>query len=89
MARILVGLLDPVMPKKMCEARKSLGLGTRAIPFEKLTPGVLVAGTELPEPTPLFPKIKISAKNESVVKDQLTENIESKAAREGKKVASF
>ena len=89
MARILVGLLDPVMPEKMCEARKSLGLVTEAIPFEKITPGVLVAGTELPEPTPLFPKMKISAKNESVVKDQLPEKIESKPEEKGKECLAF
>ncbi|GIT71364.1 MAG: hypothetical protein Ct9H300mP28_11780 [Pseudomonadota bacterium] len=29
MTRIIVGLLDPVMPKKMCEARKILGLEKR------------------------------------------------------------
>jgi methionyl-tRNA synthetase len=89
MARILVGLLDPVMPEKMCEARKSLGLVTEAIPFEKLTHGVLVAGTELPEPTPLFPKMKISATNESVVKDQLPEKIESKPAEKEKEWLAF
>ena len=89
MARILVGLLDPVMPEKMCEARKSLGLVTEAIPFEKITPGVLVAGTELPEPTPLFPKMKISAKNESVVKDRLPEKIEIKPEEKGKEWLAF
>ncbi|MBC8258314.1 MAG: methionine--tRNA ligase [SAR324 cluster bacterium] len=61
LTRILVGLLDPVMPEKMSEARKALGLGTEKITFEKLTPGLLESGTEMPEPKPLFPKMKLSA----------------------------
>ena len=59
MTRILVGLLDPVMPEKMSEARKALGLGTENIEFDKLTPGLLESGTEMPEPKPLFPKMKL------------------------------
>jgi len=78
MARILVGLLAPVMPEKMNEARKSLGLGTEAIPYEKLIPGGLTAGTKLMEPTPLFPKIKVSSKKNNVAKDQLPEKLKSR-----------
>ena len=72
MTRILVGLLDPVMPKKMSEARKSLGLGTEKIAFEKLTPGLLEAGTKMPEPKPLFPKMKLSA--EEIISSEVTQN---------------
>ena len=70
MSRIIVGLLDPVMPKKMCEARKILGLGEEIIPFSNLTPGLLVPGSELPKPSPLFPKIQISNNEEKNVKNQ-------------------
>ena len=72
MTRILVGLLDPVMPEKMSEARKSLGLGTGKIAFEKLTPGLLEAGTKMPEPKPLFPKMKLSA--EEIISSEVTQN---------------
>jgi len=56
MSRILVGLLAPVMPKKMDEAMNSLGLRNEEIIFENLTPGFLESGKKLPEPSPLFPK---------------------------------
>jgi len=60
MTRILVGLLAPVMPEKMNSAMQSLGLGLENITFEKLIPGFLESGKELPKPKPLFPKIPVS-----------------------------
>ena len=70
MSRIIVGLLDPVMPKKMCEARRNLGLGEEILPFSSLSPGILVSGTELPKPNPLFPKIQVSNADGENVKNQ-------------------
>ena len=70
MSRIIVGLLDPVMPKKMCEARRNLGLGEEILPFSSLSPGILVSGTELPKPNPLFPKILVSTADGENVKNQ-------------------
>ncbi|MGK5091834.1 methionine--tRNA ligase [Deltaproteobacteria bacterium TL4] len=58
MARILVDLLFPVMPEKMLLARKALGLNAEIPSLTKLKPGGLLEGTELPPPSPLFPKIK-------------------------------
>mgnify|MGYP001502273196 CR=1 FL=1 len=66
MTRILVGLLDPVMPEKMAQARESLGLGEKKIEFEKLIPGFLKAGSKLPEPKPLFPKIKLNSEAKNI-----------------------
>ena len=76
MSRILVGLLDPVMPEKMSEARKSLGLATEPIPFEKLIPGLLESGTELPKPKPLFPKMQIPVAEQTLTKTQPKEKQE-------------
>ena len=73
MTRIIVGLLDPVMPKKMCEARKYLGLGEEVLPFSSLSPGLLVPGTELPKPSPLFPKIQVPPAEEENEKNQQME----------------
>ena len=89
MARILVGLLGPVMPEKMCEARKALGLGAELILFEKLTPGVLVAGAELPEPKPLFQKIQVSFADETPEKAQVPEKTKTKQPEMGKEWLAF
>ena len=70
MTRIIVGLLDPVMPKKMYEARKNLGLGEEILPFSSLSPGLLMPGTELPKPSPLFPKMQVSHTDEENEKNQ-------------------
>jgi len=70
MTRILVGLLDPVMPKKMCEARINLGLGEEVIPFSSLTPGLLLKGSKIPKPIPLFPKMHISSAEEETANIQ-------------------
>ena len=59
-ARILVGLLQPVMPEKMAEAQRLLGLPVQPLAFDQLVPGTLESGTPLPEPTPLFPKLQAS-----------------------------
>jgi len=67
MTRILVGLFDPVMPEKMKEARESLGLGEDKITFDRLTPGFLESGKELPKPKPLFPKIPIPVLGKNVI----------------------
>ena len=89
MARILVGLLGPVMPEKMCEARKALGLGAELILFEKLTPGVLVAGVELPEPKPLFPKMQVSFAVEATKRAQVSEKTKSKQLEVEKEWLAF
>ena len=89
MARILVGLLGPVMPEKMCEARKALGLGAELILFEKLTPGVLVAGAELPEPKPLFPKMQVSFAVEATKRAQVSEKTKSKQLEVEKEWLAF
>ena len=60
-ARILVGLLQPVMPEKMAEAHRLLGMSVRSLEFDQLIPGVLESGTPLPEPAPLFPKLQASS----------------------------
>ncbi len=89
MARILVGLLAPVMPEKMCEARRALGLGAELILFEKLTPGVLVAGVELPEPKPLFQKIQASFADETPEKAQVPEKTKTKQLEVEKEWLAF
>jgi len=89
MARILVGLLGPVMPEKMCEARKALGLSAELILFEKLTPGVLVAGVELPEPKPLFQKIQVSSADETPEKAHVPEKTKIKQQEMGKEWLAF
>ena len=61
--RILIGLLAPVMPQKTTEAAKALGLNASPT-LDALQPGELVAGTKLPKPQPLFPKIKPLASRE-------------------------
>jgi len=73
MTRIIVGLLDPVMPKKMSEARINLGLGKEIIPFSSLSPGLLAPGTELPKPSPLFPKMPFSNTHDENLKNQPAE----------------
>ena len=57
MTRILIGMLAPVMPKKMNEAMNYLGLEKEKIIFDNLVPGLLESGKKLPKPNPLFPKI--------------------------------
>jgi len=89
MTRILVGLLDPVMPEKMSEARNSLGLGTEKIPFEKLTPGFLESGTKMPEPKPLFPKMKLSAEEKTASEVMQTEKKVSTTADESNEWFAF
>ncbi|MDP6308534.1 MAG: methionine--tRNA ligase [SAR324 cluster bacterium] len=89
MTRILVGLLDPVMPEKMSEARKALGLGTEKIAFERLTPGLLKSGTEMPEPKPLFPKMKFSAEEKTASEVTQTEKKVSTTADEKKEWFAF
>ena len=69
MARILVGLFEPVMPGKMNEAKNSLGQGHEKNIFENLIPGLLEPGTELPKPKPLFPKISDSILEEEFKED--------------------
>ena len=80
MTRIIVGLLDPVMPKKMYEARINLGLGEDILPFSSLSPGLLVPGTELPKPSPLFPKMQVSPADEENVKNQKPEKSSNNSA---------
>ena len=82
MTRIIVGLLDPVMPKKMYEARKNLGLGEEILPFSSLSPGLLMPGTELPKPSPLFPKMQVSHADEENVKNQKQEKSSNNSAPE-------
>ncbi len=60
-ARLLIGLLHPVMPDKMEQARIQLGVGEQPLEESRLVPGLLEAGTVLPEPEPLFPKIQAVA----------------------------
>lgn len=56
--RIVSGLLYPVMPGKMTELRKTLGLAAGAPDFEQLKQwGGLVAGTQMGEMQSLFPRI--------------------------------
>ncbi len=63
--RIVSGLLYPVMPGKMCELRKSLGLNN-TVNIETLkTWGQLQAGTEISDPGSLFPRIDTKNKKET------------------------
>jgi methionyl-tRNA synthetase len=57
MTRILVGLLSPVMPEKMKQAAQGLGL-SQVPQLEDLRLDGLTAGTTLPAPVPLFPKLQ-------------------------------
>jgi methionyl-tRNA synthetase len=82
MARILVGLLDPVMPKKMCEARVSLGLDEGVIRFDDLTPGLLESGIELPKPTPLFPKMRVPSLEVNPIKNHIEKTLNNSNAEE-------
>ncbi|MBL4825617.1 MAG: methionine--tRNA ligase subunit beta, partial [SAR324 cluster bacterium] len=77
------------MPEKMSEARKSLGLGKEAIPFEKLTPGLLESGTVLPKPTPLFPKMKPLAQEKTASEVKQTEKSAGTVADESKEWFAF
>ncbi len=57
--RIVSGLLFPIMPDKMTELRKALGLGETAHSMEALAEwGGLKPGNQLGKPTTLFPRIK-------------------------------
>ncbi len=51
-------------------SKKNLGLGEEILPFSSLSPGLLVSGTELPKPNPLFPKILVSNADGENVKNQ-------------------
>lgn len=59
--RVLVGLLQPVMPEKMAQAREQLGVAGHPLGIDRLQLGLLEPGTLLPEPQPLFPKIQASS----------------------------
>lgn len=55
--RIAGGLLDPVMPQKMAELRKTLGFGEKAPTFDELAWGRIEAGQKIGEAVSLFPRI--------------------------------
>ncbi len=57
-ARILAVMLLPVMPEKSSQAREQLGVSGVPLTYERLVPGQLEAGTLLPKPVPLFPRIQ-------------------------------
>ena len=66
----------------MNEARKNLGLGEEIIPFSSLSPGLLLPGTELPKPRPLFPKMQVFPADEENVKNLKQENSSNNSAPE-------
>ena len=84
MTRIIVGLLDPVMPKKMYIARINLGLGEEIIPFSSLAPGLLESGIKLPKPSPLFPKMQATNEDEDNLKNKQLEKISNESLLEDK-----
>jgi len=58
--RIVSGMLSPVMPGKMTELRKALGLGGADPAFASLTKwGGLAPGTRIDKMTNLFPRIAV------------------------------
>ena len=62
--RILMQLLFPVMPEKMKTAWQALGLAEDTLDHAQFEIGLLPEGLLLPEPSPLFPKIKeVSSEN--------------------------
>ncbi|MBN1865048.1 MAG: methionine--tRNA ligase [Victivallales bacterium] len=63
--RIVSGLLFPVMPNKMCELRKSLGLKDVLPDIGRLKSwGVLMPGAECSDTAGLFPRIQTDKKKE-------------------------
>ena len=66
--RIVSGLLTPVMPEKMCELRKSLGLKGDVNIAELAEWGKLTPGTSISDPGALFPRIDV--KKEKVQQKQ-------------------
>ncbi|MBF0277895.1 MAG: methionine--tRNA ligase [SAR324 cluster bacterium] len=58
MVRLIVQLLAPVMPEKMKIAWESLGYSQETLSATKFEIGLLPEGQALPQPSPLFPKIK-------------------------------
>lgn len=76
--RIVSGLLYPVMPGKMTELRKALGITGKTVNIDDLKSwGLLSAGSECHDPGSLFPRIDV--KNEK--KKEQPEKI-----KEGKKM---
>ncbi|MBG56396.1 MAG: methionine--tRNA ligase [Deltaproteobacteria bacterium] len=84
MTRIIVGLLDPVMPKKMYTARKNLGLEQEVIRFSSFSPGLLEPGTKLPKSNPLFPKMQASNVDQDNLKNTQSEKKSNYSAPEKK-----
>ncbi len=56
--RLIVQLLAPVMPEKMKTAWQSLGYSSETLGTTQFEIGLLPEGQSLPQPSPLFPKIK-------------------------------
>jgi methionyl-tRNA synthetase len=59
--RIISGLLYPVMPGKMCEIRKAIGLSEKGMEiFELKTWGKLIPGLKVSDIGSLFPRIEVN-----------------------------
>lgn len=58
--RIVSGLLSPVMPEKMCELRKAIGISESTIDIDSLKEwGILKPGSQCNDMGSLFPRIEV------------------------------
>lgn len=79
--RVVSGMLYPVMPGKMIDLRKALGLGSEPPQFDRLHHwGGLAAGTEISEMIQLFPRAQKPAADKEERKMEQTKPAEDKAA---------
>ncbi len=63
--RIVSALLYPIMPNKMCELRKTLGIkNPEDINIEKIKSNKLISGQQMLDIVSLFPRIQVEKKQE-------------------------
>lgn len=70
--RIVSGLLYPIMPAKMCELRRAIGITDTTINIEKLKNwGGLKPGTECVDSGSLFPRIEVEKNDKPIIENQV------------------
>ncbi|HCE46411.1 MAG TPA: methionine--tRNA ligase [Lentisphaeria bacterium] len=71
--RVISGILSPIMPDKMCEIRKSIGITDYKIDINTLKMwGKLQPGLKVVDIGSLFPRIDVKAENEKTAKSAET-----------------
>ncbi len=69
--RVCAGLLYPVMPKKMIALRSALGMADPVPNLGKLSEfDVLAYGSEISQPSALFPRVEVKKKEEKTVTEK-------------------